>query len=104
MHVRKGDTVYILAGKDAGKRGKVLQVLPSKRQVLVEGVNIAKRHSRPTRSIPQGGIIEKEAFIDSSNVMLVCSKCDKPTRVAKKIADDRYHRACKKCGEIIDDK
>ncbi|CEO90160.1 50S ribosomal protein L24 [Syntrophaceticus schinkii] len=102
LHVRKGDTVYILTGKDAGKKGKVLQVLPSKRKVLVEGVNVVKKHSRPTRSIPQGGIIEKEAFIDSSNVMLVCGKCNKPTRVAKKIADDRYYRACKKCGEIID--
>ncbi len=103
VHVRKGDTVYILAGKDAGKRGKVLQTLPSKKTVLVEGVNVVKRHSRPSQSIPQGGIIEQEAFIDSSNVMLVCKKCDKPTRVAKKEVEDRYYRACKKCGEIIDE-
>lgn len=102
LHVRKGDTVYILTGKDAGKRGKVLQALPSRRKVVVEGVNVVKRHSRPTRALPQGGIVEKEAPIDSSNVMLVCSKCNKPTRVARKLVDDKYYRACKKCGEIID--
>lgn len=102
VHVRKGDTVYILTGKDAGKKGKVLQALPSKRKVIVEGVNVVKRHSRPTQSAPQGGIVEKEALIDSSNVMLVCGKCNKPTRVVKKFADDRCYRACKKCGEIID--
>jgi large subunit ribosomal protein L24 len=102
LHVRKGDTVYILTGKNAGKKGKVLQTVPSKGKLIVEGVNVVKRHSRPTKSSPQGGIIEKEALIDSSNVMLVCSKCKKPTRVAKKLADDRCYRACKKCGEIVD--
>lgn len=102
LHVRKGDTVYILTGKDAGKRGKVLQALPSRRKVVVEGVNVVKRHSRPTKALPQGGIVEKEAPIDSSNVMLVCTKCNKPTRVAKKLVDDKYYRACKRCGEIID--
>ncbi|AFV12748.1 50S ribosomal protein L24 [Thermacetogenium phaeum DSM 12270] len=102
LHVRKGDTVYILTGKDAGKRGKVLQAIPSRRKVIVEGVNVVKKHTRPTKALPQGGIVEKEAPIDSSNVMLVCTKCDKPTRVAKKLVDDRYYRACKRCGEIID--
>lgn len=102
LHVRKGDTVYILTGKDAGKRGKVLQALPSRRKVVVEGVNVVKRHSRPTKALPQGGIVEKEAPIDSSNVMLVCTKCNRPTRVAKKLVDDKYYRACKRCGEIID--
>jgi len=102
LHVRKGDTVYILTGKDAGKRGKVIQAIPSKRKVIVEGINVVKRHSRPTKAMPQGGIVEKEAPIDSSNVMLVCGKCNKPTRVAKKIVDNRRYRACKKCGEIID--
>ncbi|HHY40590.1 MAG TPA: 50S ribosomal protein L24, partial [Syntrophaceticus sp.] len=72
LHVRKGDTVYILTGKDAGKRGKVIQAIPSKRKVIVEGINVVKRHSRPTKAMPQGGIVEKEAPIDSSNVMLVC--------------------------------
>ena len=102
LHVRKGDTVYILTGKDAGKRGKVLQAIPSRRKVIVEGVNVVKKHTMPTKALPQGGIVEKEAPIDSSNVMLVCTKCDKPTRVAKKLVDDKYYRACKRCGEIID--
>lgn len=102
LHVRKGDTVYILTGKDAGKRGKVLQTIPSQRRVVVEGINVVKRHSRPTRALPQGGIVEQEAPIDSSNVMLVCSKCSKPTRVAKKLVEDKSYRTCKKCGEIID--
>lgn len=102
LHVRKGDTVLVLAGKNAGKRGKVIQVYPATRRVIVEGVNVAKRHSRPTRSLPQGGIVEKEAPIAGSNVMLVCSKCSQPTRVAKKLVEQKYYRACKKCGEIID--
>ncbi len=102
LHVRKGDTVYILTGKDAGKRGKVIQAIPSKGKVIVEGINVVKRHSRPTKAMPKGGIVEKEAPIDSSNVMLVCGKCNKPTRVSRKIVDDRRYRACKKCGEIID--
>ncbi|HHW39839.1 MAG TPA: 50S ribosomal protein L24 [Syntrophomonadaceae bacterium] len=102
VHVRKGDTVLVLTGKNAGKRGKVLQVFPSAQRVIVEGVNVVKRHSRPTRSLPQGGIIEKEAPIASSNVMLVCTKCNQPTRIAKKLVDNKYYRACKKCGEIID--
>ncbi len=102
LHVRKGDTVYVLTGKDAGKRGKIIQTLPSKRKVVVEGINVVKRHTRPTKAMPQGGIVEKEAPIDSSNVMLVCGKCNEPTRVARKIVDDRRYRACRKCGEIID--
>jgi large subunit ribosomal protein L24 len=102
LHVRKGDTVLVLTGKNAGKRGKIIQVYPATQRVIVEGVNVAKRHSRPTRSLPQGGIVEKEAPIAGSNVMLVCSKCSQPTRVAKKLVEQKYHRACKKCGEIID--
>ncbi len=102
VHVRKGDTVLVLAGKSAGKRGKVIQVYPAAQRVIVEGVNVAKRHSRPTRSLPQGGIVEKEAPIAGSNVMLVCGKCNQPTRVAKKLVEQKYHRACKKCGELID--
>lgn len=102
VHVRKGDTVLVITGKDAGKRGKVLQVIPSKQRVIVEGVNIVKRHTKPTRALPQGGIIEKEAPISSSNVMLICTKCNQPTRIAKKLVDEKYYRACKKCGEIID--
>ncbi|MGB9661589.1 MAG: 50S ribosomal protein L24 [Moorellaceae bacterium] len=103
IHVRKGDTVVVITGKDKGKRGKVLRVIPSERRVVVEGVNIVKRHMRPTPKLQQGGIIEKEAPLDSSNVMLVCTKCDKPTRVGRRILPDGTKvRVCKKCGEVID--
>ncbi len=102
VHVRKGDTVQVLTGKNESKRGKVIQVYPATQRVIVEGVNVAKRHSRPTRSLPQGGIVEKEAPIASSNVMLVCGKCNQPTRVAKKLIEQKYYRACRKCGELID--
>lgn len=103
VHVKKGDTVQVIAGKSAGKRGKVLSVDLQKNRVIVEGVNITKRHTKPTRALPQGGIIEKEGSIHSSNVMLVCTKCKNPTRVGKKMLDNRRVRACKQCGEIIDD-
>ncbi|MDH7577514.1 MAG: 50S ribosomal protein L24 [Bacillota bacterium] len=102
VHIRKGDQVLVITGKNAGKRGKVLQVFPAGQRVIVEGVNVVKRHSRPTRTLPQGGIIEKEAPIASSNVMLICSKCNQPTRVAKRLVEQKYYRSCKKCGEIID--
>lgn len=102
LHVRKGDTVLVITGKSVGKRGKVLQVYPATQKVIVEGVNVVKRHSRPTKSLPQGGIVEKEAPIASSNIMMVCSKCNEPTRIGKKLIDQKYYRACKKCGEIID--
>ncbi len=102
VHVRKTDTVMVICGKYAGKQGKVLAVDPEKSRVVVEGVNVVKRHTRPTRSLPQGGIIEKEAPIHSSNVMLVCNKCNKPTRIAKKyLTDGEKARVCKKCGEVL---
>lgn len=102
MRIRKGDSVLVITGKDAGKKGKVLAVLPKEDRVIVEGVNIMKRHSRPTRKMPQGGIVEKEAPIHASNVMLLCTKCHQPTRVARRILEDgRKVRACKKCGEVI---
>lgn len=102
VHVRKGDTVVVITGKNSGKKGKVLSVIPDKSRVIVEGVNVVKRHSRPTRSLPQGGIIEKEAPIHSSNVMLYCNKCNSTTRVGKKILDDGEKvRVCKKCGENL---
>lgn len=103
IHVKKGDTVLVLSGKDAGKRGKVLVVDRARQRVIVEGVNVTKRHTRPTRSLPQGGIIEKEGSIASSKVMLVCTKCQQPTRVGKKVLDNRRVRVCKRCGEMIDE-
>jgi len=103
VHVKKGDTVLVITGKSAGKKGKVLTVLPSKQRVIVEGVNIIKRHTKPTQQMPQGGIVEKEAAIHSSNVMLFCNKCNNPTRVARKIlSDGKKVRVCKKCGEVLD--
>lgn len=102
VHVRKGDTALVIAGKNAGKKGKVLRVIPDSSKVVVEGVNIVKRHARPTQKLPQGGITQKEAPIHSSNVMLYCSKCNSPTRVGKKILDNGEKiRVCKKCGEAI---
>lgn len=102
VHVRKGDTALVITGKNAGKKGKVLRVIPDSSRVIVEGVNIVKRHARPTQKLPQGGITEKEAPIHSSNVMLYCSKCNSPTRVGKKILDNGEKiRICKKCGETL---
>ncbi len=102
-HVKKDDTVVVLAGKDKDKRGKVLGVEPKRNKVLVDGVNVVRRHTKPRPPrFPQGGIIEKTLPIDLSNVMLVCPKCDKPTRIAAKVNDDGSRsRACKHCNEII---
>jgi len=102
VHVRKGDTVLVVTGKNAGKKGKVLEVMPGRSRVIIEGVNIVKRHTKPTRKLPQGGILEKEAPIHSSNVMLFCNKCNNPTRISKKVLDNgEKERVCKKCGEAI---
>lgn len=104
LHVKKGDTVIVLAGKDIGKKGKILKVFTSQRKVLVDGVNIVKKHTRPRPpKIPHGGILEKAMPIDSSNVMLVCTECNKPTRIAKQINKETNTkvRICKKCGKEI---
>ena len=103
LHVKKGDKVVILSGKDKGKEGKVIEALPKKSKIVVEGVNKVKRHTRPTQKMPQGGIIVKEAPFHSAKAMLVCPACDKPTRIAKTVlANGKTARTCKKCGEIID--
>ncbi|MDI3298966.1 MAG: 50S ribosomal protein L24 [Bacillota bacterium] len=103
VHLRKGDTVQVISGKDAGRRGKVLRVIPASRRVVVEGVNIAKKHRKPTPKVMQGGIIEQENPIDASNAMVVCPSCDRPTRVGHRILEDgRKVRVCKRCGEVID--
>ena len=102
-HVRRGDTVAIIAGRERGKRGKVLRVLPEAGRVIVEKVNMMKKHQRPTQKLRQGGIIEREAGLALSNVLLVCGRCDRPVRVGIKVlADDRKVRICKRCGEPID--
>ncbi len=103
VHVRKGDTVQVITGKDRGKRGKVLRVIPEEQRVVVEGINMIKKHVRPTRQMMQGGIIDQEGSVHASNVALVCSKCGEPTRHGVRILDNgRRVRTCKKCGEDID--
>jgi large subunit ribosomal protein L24 len=102
-HVRKGDTVMVVAGKERGKRGKVLRVIPEKSRVIVEKVNMIKRHQRPTQKLRQGGIIEREGPIHLSNVMLVDPRGDRPTRVGvRMLADGKKVRVARKSGEIID--
>lgn len=101
VHVKKGDKVQILSGKDKDKTGKVLQVIPSSSKVIVTGINLVKKHQRPTRDNPQGGIIEKEGPIYSAKVMLVCPRCKRPARVGHKLlADGQKVRYCKDCGEV----
>lgn len=103
MSIKKGDRVLILTGKDRGKKGKVMRVLPKDSRVVVEGVNMVKKHTRPTREMMQGGIIDQEAPIHISNVMLICSHCGKPSRTGVKVLDDgRRLRQCRSCGETVD--
>lgn len=103
IHVKKGDVVQIISGKDAGKRGKILSVDTGKGRVMVEGANMVKRHMKPTQTNPQGGIVNKEGTIASSNVLLYCSKCKAPVRYGKEIKSDGSKvRVCKKCGEAFD--
>jgi large subunit ribosomal protein L24 len=103
FRVKKGDTAIVLSGKNKGKSGRVLSVLPSKQRVIIEGLNMVKRHMKPSKRYKQGGIIEKEAPMHISNVMLVCQKCSKPTRVGSVVLDNgKKMRACKKCKEVID--
>lgn len=103
LHVKKGDKIIILSGKDKGKSGKIIQALPKKSKVVVEGLNTVKRHTKPSQNLPQGGIIVKEAALHSAKVMLVCPACDQPTRIKKtSLASGAMVRICKKCGEIID--
>lgn len=106
VHVKKGDTVIVLSGKYKGKQGKVLTVLPKDKKVVVEGVNIIKKHVRPNPKMPQGGIITQEAPIWACKVMLVCPKCNQPTRIGHTFIQEGEEqikvRTCKKCGEIID--
>lgn len=102
-HIKKNDSVMVIAGKEKGKTGKVLRIIPKKDRAIVEKLNMVKRHMRPGQYSRQGGIVEKESGIHISNLMLVCSKCTDPTRVGVKILEnDQKVRYCKKCGEVID--
>lgn len=102
LHVKKGDKVQVITGKDRGKQGVILEAYPAKERVLVEGVNVIKKHSKPTQASPQGGIIEREAPIHVSNVMLLDPKTSEPTRVGHKVVDGKKVRVSKKSGETID--
>lgn len=104
VHVKKGDTVVVIAGKDKGKQGKVLRVLPDEGRVTVEGVNMVKRHQKPRPpKVMQGGIIEKEAALAASNVMVYCPKCRRPVRTGTRVLEgDQRVRVCVKCGENLD--
>ena len=99
MKIRKGDQVLVISGKDKARKGKILEVFPKERRVLVEGINIRKKHQRPKRSGEKGQIIEMPGSISVSNVKLICSKCNKAARVGYKIVKERKYRICKKCGE-----
>jgi large subunit ribosomal protein L24 len=102
--IKKNDSVIVITGRDRGKRGRVLRVIPDKRRVIVEGVNFIKRHTRPNpQKNIKGGIVEREAPLSASNVQLVCPECSNPTRVGRKLLDDgRRVRYCRKCKGVVD--
>ena len=103
MDIRKDDTVQVISGNDKGRRSTVLSVLKDRRRVIVEGVNMRKHHTRPTSRDPQGGIVEREAPIHVSNVMVVCPKTDQPTRIRhRKLDNGKYVRVSVRSGEMID--
>ena len=100
--IKKGDTVVVLAGKNRGKTGKVLKVIPEKGRAVVEGVNIIKKHARRRREDQQSGIIEMEGSINASNLAIFCKGCNKPTRIGfTTLADGNKTRLCKKCKEML---
>ena len=103
LHVKKNDMVKIIAGKEQGKSGKVLRVFPEKGRVVVESLNLIKRHTRPNQLNPEGGIVEKEAPLSISNVMLICGSCNQATRTGIRLLEDGSKtRYCKKCNESVD--
>jgi len=101
LNVKKGDTVVVISGKDKGKKGKILAAMPKDGRVTVEGVAMIVRHTKPNGAKP-GGRVKKEGTVNASNVMLVCGKCGKATRVAHKVTNGNKTRVCKKCGAVID--
>jgi large subunit ribosomal protein L24 len=103
VEIRKNDSVMVIAGRERGKTGKVLRVLPEKDRVIVERVNLVKRHSKPKGPQQPGGIVEKEAAIHASNIMIMCDKCNAPVRVGRKVlADGTKIRICRRCSEALD--
>jgi large subunit ribosomal protein L24 len=104
MRIRKNDMVRVISGNDKGKEGKILKVFPGSNRIIVEKVNMTKRHTRASKNLPQGGIIEQEGPIDASNVMLICPNTGKPTRIGKDILSDGSRaRVSKQSGEMLND-
>lgn len=102
LGIKKNDTVVVISGDDSGKKGRVISVQSNKGRVIVESLNMVKKHMKPSKKYQQGGIIEREAPIQRSNVMLVCPKCDKPAKLGNRILEDgKKVRICKKCMEVI---
>jgi large subunit ribosomal protein L24 len=107
MNIRKNDNVLVIAGNDIGKQGKVLKVFPERGRIIIEGVNIIRRHQRPTQKSPQGGIVQKEGSINVTNVLIVCPKCNNATRVGRKRIHEadssvsKFMRVCKNCGDMF---
>lgn len=102
MKIIRNDQVRVITGKDKGKSGKVLRVLPKNYKVIVEGINFVKRHTRKTQQDQKGGIVQKEAPIDASNLKIICTRCNKPTRVGITVlSDGTKSRFCKRCEEIL---
>ena len=102
MSIRKDDLVVVLSGKDKGKQGKVLEVMPKSGKVVVEKINVVSRHTKPRKQGEQGGILKKEAPIYACKVQVVCPRCGKPTRVGHKVLEDgTKERVCRKCGESL---
>ena len=102
LGIKKNDTVVVISGDDSGKKGRIISVQHGKNRVVVESLNMVKKHMKPNKKYQQGGIIDREAPIQRSNVMLVCPKCDKPAKLGNRILEDgKKVRICKKCGEVI---
>ena len=101
MKIKKGDTVVVLSGKDKGKQGKILEVMPKEGKVVVEKINVVSRHTKPRKQGDQGGILKKEAPLCACKVQKVCPKCNKPTRIGHKVEGGKKVRVCKKCGAEI---
>ena len=101
--IRRNDNVVVITGKDAGKRGRVLKVLPARNRLVVEGVNLIKRHTKPNpgRNI-RGGVVQREASLHASNVQLVCPECGEKTRIGHRVVGDRKVRVCRKCEGVVD--
>ena len=103
MQIKKNDTVMVTAGKEKGKRGRVIAVYPRENRILIEKLNMIKRHTRPNQQLRQGGIVEKESPISAANVKLICAKCDKPTSIARKAQGDGTRvRVCKACDATLE--